>query len=609
MSIVPLVHVTLIGAESDRDAVLEELQQVGLLHVVSLVPPSPRDGPDISTETQRALRYLQEAPLKRSVVQRDAIDVEEVQRRSLALMAREADLRDERDYLQAKLRALAPWGDFDLPELGRLGHGPEGPLRLWFYEIPSHRVAQLEGRALAWSAVARRPGVAYVVVVSDREPEDMPVARTEAGAAPLSRVRTRLRAVDEALEDLVFERAELTKYRARFEAHLDELFDVFEREEVARQTGRHGPLFLLAGWMRADRRAALSAVADAHHLAVVLRTPTRAGEGQAPGGDARSADPPTLLENRGLARAGQSLVSFYTTPGYFEWDPSVVVLASFSVFFAMIMSDAGYGLLLMGLLGLSWRAAGRALGSPLRAAFLGTLALSIAWGTAVGSYFGVGPDDGSLLGRLQILEVNDYDAMMRVSVTVGAAHVILANLLRAVFVPSSGRLGALGWCLAVGTGLGWWLTAGDARLAAPVGAAAPWLLGLSGVLVLAFSSTRPGFGARLLDGARSLTGVTSAFGDVLSYLRLFALGLASTSLGLAFNDLGARASRTEGVGLLLAALVLLLGHTINLGLAIMSGFVHGLRLNYIEFLRWGTTTEGRPFRAFGLRRRARAGAD
>jgi V/A-type H+-transporting ATPase subunit I len=102
-----------------------------------------------------------------------------------------------------------------------------------------------------------------------------------------------------------------------------------------------------------------------------------------------------------------------------------------------------------------------------------------------------------------------------------------------------------------------------------------------------------------LDGLKALTGVMGMFGDVLSYMRLFALGLASASLALTFNGLAMQIKdEVPGLGLLLAILVLLLGHVINLGLSIMSGVVHGLRLNFIEFYKWGMPGEGRAFQKF-----------
>lgn len=595
MTIAALFHVTLIGAARDREPLLAELQQAGLLHPVALVRPPDSEVANLDADVASALRYLETSPLQRRPARHSQRAPIDIQRRALELKAREADLRDERDHLAAKAAALEPWGDFDYPPLGALGHGPIGPLRLWFYRVPTYQLSQLEGRDFAWEVVARTPGVAYVVVISDEEPADMPVPRTRTGSRSKSAVEARMHEIDEALEDIAFQRAELTKYRAQLESHVDDILDAFARRDVAWGTWADDDLFAMAGWVPKDRWTELEAIASARNLALLHRSPTPDDQ------------PPTLLHNEGLSRAGQSLVTFYTTPSYFEWDPSRVVFASFAVFFAMILSDAGYAVLLGALLALFWRSAGRTLGAPLRGGFAVMLGLGVVWGVMIGSYFGVSPLPTTTLGSLRVVRIDDYDTMMQISVTVGALHVVLANLIRAFRIPSAGALGAAGWCLAVLTGLAWWLAQGDPRWAEPIERGMPFALGLSGFLILFFTRAGGSVGARLFDGARALTNVTSAFGDVLSYLRLFALGLASSSLGLAFNDLAGQAAQTEGIGLVLAGLVLLVGHGINLGLAIMSGFVHGLRLNFIEFFRWGTAEEGRPFRPFALRRRARAG--
>jgi len=103
-------------------------------------------------------------------------------------------------------------------------------------------------------------------------------------------------------------------------------------------------------------------------------------------------------------------------------------------------------------------------------------------------------------------------------------------------------------------------------------------------------------------GLQGLVGLSKQFGDLLSYLRLFALGLASASLAATFNGLAADLQAAiPGLGLLLALIILLFGHGITFLLGIMSGVVHGLRLNYIEFFGWGLTEEGYPFRSFAKR--------
>ena len=103
---------------------------------------------------------------------------------------------------------------------------------------------------------------------------------------------------------------------------------------------------------------------------------------------------------------------------------------------------------------------------------------------------------------------------------------------------------------------------------------------------------------RFLEGLQGVTGITKIFGDILSYLRLFALGLAGASLSITFNNLAMQAREIDGPGLLYSLLILLLGHSLNILLSLMSAVVHGLRLNVIEFFNWGLSDEGYPFKAF-----------
>ena len=102
----------------------------------------------------------------------------------------------------------------------------------------------------------------------------------------------------------------------------------------------------------------------------------------------------------------------------------------------------------------------------------------------------------------------------------------------------------------------------------------------------------------MIEGLQGLTGLSGLFGDVLSYLRLFALGLSSAKLAETFNNLGASAWDEAGFGVIAAIGIVLLGHTLNILLSIMSGVVHGLRLNCIEFFKWSLPDEGYLFRPF-----------
>ena len=310
-------------------------------------------------------------------------------------------------------------------------------------------------------------------------------------------------------------------------------------------------------------------------------------------------DPPTLLSNAGRTEGGEDLVTFYKTPGYGAWDPSSVVMFSFAVFFAMIVSDGGYGLLLALPLAHFWKRLGASsTGQRWRWVLLSLVVATVGYGVLVGSYFGLSPDPGTFLGTLAVVDMSDTTFMMGISVTIGVLHVALANLLdarRLGLTPAA--LAPAGWA---GVMVGGYLVLlaslpGLDGLRTPGAGLA--VVGL--VLVLAFA----GHGSRALGrmgkGLAALARLSQAFGDVLSYLRLFALGVASASLAVAFNGMAAGVrDAIPGVGLLLAITILVVGHSLNLVLAVASGFIHGLRLNVIEFFNWGLPEEGSLFRPF-----------
>jgi len=226
------------------------------------------------------------------------------------------------------------------------------------------------------------------------------------------------------------------------------------------------------------------------------------------------------------------------------------------------------------------------------------IGLSLVYGILIGSYFGLSPAPGSALARAVLIDIRDLASMMTLTVAIGVLHMVYACVRNSMrFGKQARALAPLGWAAAIAGGA---LYAAaellEVRLLALPGA----LLVAGGLLlVVVFTAAGEKPLPRLLKGLLALTRVTGAFGDVLSYLRLFALGLASASLASAFNTMAATISTAMPVlGLFLALLVLALGHALNLLLGVASAVIHGLRLNVIEFFNWGLAEEGRLFRPF-----------
>jgi len=585
MSIVGLERVTFAGLSSEKDRLLDDLHARGCLELIPLrsdVKDVASGGP--SSEAREALKFLLACPQRRRQARDDArFDVEAVERKALDLQDTIQTLESERDSLLQRLADAKPWGDFRFPALKDLGG-----LRLWFYVVPHKDMPKVEATGLVWQVVRRDPRFCYVAVVDKTEPQAMPAPRVHLGSRSPEELQRRLDEVELAIEDAQAERASLTRWCLLFARDLARLEDAADRANAARQTCDRDPLFALQAWAPRERVQELADFAAASGF-VLESTPPGPND-----------SPPTLMRNAPRVAVGADLVNFYMTPGYWSWDPAPVVFVSFAIFFAMIMADAGYAAVMgLGLLALGPRLGRSAAGRRFRPLLTLIVVISLVYGVVVGSYFGMTPPEGSFLASLHWLDMSNSPLMMGLSVLVGGLHVMLANVMDfRRYAHWRDGLASLGWACAVGGGL--LFAAGSAmpavELLKTIGGGAA-VLGL--LLVVGFTAPREKPLKRLIQGLLGLTKISAAFGDILSYLRLFALGLASASLALAFNDMatGIR-NALPGVGVLLALLVLAFGHALNLLLGISSGVIHGLRLNVIEFFNWGLKDEGRLFTPF-----------
>lgn len=564
------------------------------MHLLSLRSASKEAEHAISPRAEdayKALRYLRDVKaMRRQVTDLREFDLDEVVRRALYNQQRKRQLEDRRDLLRARIRALEPWGDFQLPpEIELAGY------KLWFYQVPHPLRGKLGEASLPWQEVHRDNRYAYIVAIARDEPpvSMFPVARTHTGAVPLRDLYHRLQITQIDLEDVYAEHYALSRWIYLLRANLAQAEDAAALKHAQTLTLECDGIVAVQGWVPRRALVGVQALAEQNGFALLAEPPTAQDM------------PPTLLDNPESVSGGQDLVAFFQMPAYHTWDPSRVVFFSFALFFAMILADAGYAAGLALVLAYYWRRLGKAKrGRRLRVLGALVVACSIGYGVLVGSYFGVAPAAASFAARLAVLNVAELDAMMQLSIGVGCLHLILANGFAAYRVGRFPEAAVpVGWMAVIGGGMLMYLSKVALLPAQAAGAGVAFIV--TGILlIIAYGNPHPvvsikSAALRLLGGLARLTDISKAFGDVLSYLRLFALGLASSTLAITFNQLATDVREAvPGLGVLLAILLLLLGHTINLGLAVLGGFVHGLRLNFIEFFKWGISDEGYPFRPF-----------
>ncbi|MGD9238713.1 MAG: hypothetical protein PVG69_01735 [Desulfobacterales bacterium] len=587
MSIVSLVKVTFYGHTDDRQQILSDLQKFGCLHLIPLVPEQETlhtaGGP--SSRSREALRFLTSCPNRRRQVRDpNKFFARATEQKALALMEKIQDLEAERDFLIGRIENLRPWGDFSFPPREALNN-----LRLWFYIVPHKDMKDVESTDLIWEVIFRDNRFCYVAVISESLPEGMPAERVRTGNKSLSQLENRLEEVELELEDLQAERAGLTRWCTLFARNIDRLEDQAALKEAAEQTYAVDPVFALQAWAPENTIARLQQYASDRGLVFETADPQPA------------ETPPTLMQNHPGLAGGQDLVSFYTTPRYWLWDPSTIVFFSFALFFAMIFADAGYAASLGLIVTAFWKKMGQSdSGRRFRILLATMVGAGMIYGVIVGSYFGVSPAEDSLPAKLKIIDMMNFDLMMQISILAGVFHLVVANAVTAWHFRHTIRaVVPTAWVFIFLGAVAIWQAASHGEpltFLKPVGIAT-LALGLIGVVL--FNSPEGPLWKRLLKGFGGLTGLSNAFGDALSYLRLFALGLASASLAGTFNTMAGQVKEAlPGIGILFALLIALLGHTLNFVLSLSSGFIHGLRLNFIEFFRWSISEEGQPFNAF-----------
>lgn len=602
MSIVPLKKITLVGTVQEKQEIASELQnKLGCMHVSSLNKAKKEKALEkfqLIRENQKAIRYLHTAEGKEQALwDKENFDRETVIKGIKQNQEELAKLNEKRKELLDTIRHVHHWGDFKVPSREELAG-----YQLWFYHVP-HGVVEKISKDLVWEAVYEDDAGYYVVVISKEEPtsRQMPVKRVDFDGKTLSELKAELAGIEHQIEEQHKKHSELTRWEAMLNLDIASIEDADYREKVLTESLILEDIFALQGWVVKEDVEKVEKFANEKGLVFLAEDP------------AKGDNPPTLLKNTKSLAVGENLVSFFQTPSYREWDPSVAVLLSFAFFFAMIMADAGYGFVIAVITAWKWKALGSSkLGKRMRMLGVVLATSCMIYGAAIGSYFGAMPDL-EIVKQIKVLEPMHKEAMIMLAILTGMVHIAFANLMaaKAHGFNRLSSLGLLGWTVFIIGGAGIYIGISEGiGLGLDLFELSAYqeqfmivaLVGLG--MILLFTSTRP-FNSvgnillRLGDGVIGLTGLSKAFGDILSYLRLFALGLSSAMLASTFNDLaGSAIDGVPVVGIVIAVIILIAGHSISFVLGIMGGMVHGLRLSLLEFFGWSLKDEGQQFKPF-----------
>ena len=321
---------------------------------------------------------------------------------------------------------------------------------------------------------------------------------------------------------------------------------------------------------------------------------------------------------------GRDLVNIYDTPAYNDWDPSSWVFFSFTLFFAMIVGDGGYGLLLfvfMLFLKIKLKNPGAAMKRFINLSLVLTGATAV-YGILTGAFFGWFPKafEAPLITFCKNMDFIKIDKtnpdttkfMMQLSVLIGMVHICLSLILRGLRAAKDEKdfitpLINIAWIGGIWSFFFWYaFDKGGSTVfnaADPAAISANGLLSLevfAGILVVLYAIQAKTFNPFKMVYASffGLYNGVQFFSDILSYIRLFALGLSGALLAQTFNNLAGQVLDLGVAGYIFAPLIAVFGHLLNIALCLMGGVIHGLRLNFLEWYRWCFDGSGRKFVPF-----------
>lgn len=548
---------------SDKDSFLENLRGLGIVDIKRTLKP-------VDSHSEQLIGSIE--ALRKRIGELEKGSDEKL----AALLARRHELSKEAD-------AVRIWGEFDDSKLAELG------LALHFYSCATKKFDSQWPEQYPLQIVAEEKDTTLFVVVGDNG--GFPLKENGKPARPYSEIVSEIGSVDAAAAEYS---AELEKGKEDIPsmkeqvAALESDFSLY-LASLKGSPAAEGHLAVYEGFAPTKEDAALTEVFDGMDL-VWTACPADVTD-----------NPPIKLKNNSFSKQFESLTEMYGMPCYNEFDPTIFLSIFFLLFFSMCMGDAGYGLVLIalafffrskksdsGLAGL-WRLI----------AILG--AGTFVVGIIMGGFFGVDLTQQNWVpeGLKKIMITGDvtiggstYAKQMILSLGIGVLHICLALIMKAVWaVRKDGfknSLSAVGWTLLI-VGAVIVLSLGLPGIISE--GAMKWLIiGLAGVSAIGIylfnkwgRNPLMNIGSGLWDTYNMASGL---MGDVLSYIRLYALGLSGGMLGSTFNMMGGMVLGDNPTWQWVPfVLIVIFGHVLNIAMSCLGAFVHPLRLNFVEFFK------------------------
>ena len=601
--IVKMLRYDLVLLKQQSEDFIERLRELGLVDITTTGwEPQEKDRLLLLEidQYQKALDQLEAFAQSEDCVKDGVKPYESAEQAMEAyqkLSQHKASLVAEVARLEKLSEEVAPWGEFDAQMYSKLqSRGVQ--LRYFVTQTSTYdsSVAEWSQKNPVVEISRTTSSVYFVIVTVDQSALELDAQEIKAPAFDAKGAKVEAQKCEAELKSLSAEFSRVAASMDLLQAKLCTLKSLLQSAKIegASEQAADGALVVMEAWAEKERAAEVEAMLDDYADVVYLkREPVE------------EDDTPVKLQNNRFARLFELIGGMYALPKYGTLDLTPFFAPFYMLFFAICLNDAGYGAILFAL-GLCLFLKG---GQAMRQASMLTMfcgGATVLFGGYTGSLFGMSIPD--MLGYENIADSPFLDFQGQFftwSLALGVFQILLGMLLNICFKSKyfgiTSVFGQLGWfiillaaCLAGGLPMlneAWvipfFTTSSPAFYAA---------LGVGAVLMLLLNDIHRNpvvnFFSGLWDAYNNITGLLS---DVLSYIRLFAIGLSGGVLAVVFNSLAlGLTGLSEGIGefgvgtifqILGATAILLVGHGINLFMSAISSFVHPMRLTFVEFYK------------------------
>lgn len=594
--IVPMSKYSFFIYHKEREQFVDKLMDIGPVHIISEEEVKDKNTKRLRGHIDMAGKLLASLKKRKKALRNYSAGDLSYPPPSLdrihQLTERLAACEYDREKLNIQIEMMEPWGVFDWNFVKQLEK--EAGVAVRFCRHQQRKFKEEWYDEYPIEIINKENGILYFMLFQNGEEKKLPVVPLALPKSSLKELHEKLKNSEKEIEEL---HQELDYYAYTYQelirqeiVETKDKLDLYQTNQIA-EAIQEEKVVLLEGWCPDFAEKDLEDFLDSENIVFAKQTP------------AEDENPPVLLKNNRFAKLFEPIGKLFSLPDYNELDLTPYFAPFFFLFFGFCLGDLGYGLIFVvlgTLLKLKIKGPKRQYLSLIQWFGLSTVIIGFISGTL----FGLEMAEMQMFAAQQNIFLEQIE-LLQLALAVGFVQIIFGMALNVyksvIFRGWKYAISKIGWivlCLSL-------VDLFVLELATAVTGITSWI----GVACIIFFGNPEGgwlksFGSGLAD----LYNITGLLGDLLSYIRLFALGVSSAILGLVVNSIALSAKGVPYVGMILLVIILVVGHAANILLATLSAFVHPMRLTFVEFYKnTGFEGGGEPYAP--LKRKAKKISD